>query len=312
MIFEGFDDPRPDRPWMGALAAMLDLREGTDRTGCNPRREKLIRHIGISGHWNTAALMYAIQRDEHRLIDTLLVAINASDARYMPHRHNAIAAARAADMGIIGMKIFADAAYYHKEPLFSNNVAHVYHAVGSVELPSRDLIQYALSIEGVDTLIIGIGHIDDDPTRCQLSANFEAARIEHPLSEEKMKQIEARVTAAGKDAANSYFQRPAIGLTPPRNVGAEPDAAPLFGRLAVRVSWDCAYAGPTAIDHYEVLRDGEVVGQVAHLPQIGRNRFHFDDVLAKGEGHRTYDYAVRAVDKAGNHADSITCAGCHP
>jgi hypothetical protein len=26
MLFEGFDDPTPDRPWMGSLAAMLDLR----------------------------------------------------------------------------------------------------------------------------------------------------------------------------------------------------------------------------------------------------------------------------------------------
>jgi len=69
MLFEGFDDPNPHRPWMGSLAAMLDLREGTNRTGCNPRKEKLIRHIGISGHWNTAALMYAIQRDDRRVID---------------------------------------------------------------------------------------------------------------------------------------------------------------------------------------------------------------------------------------------------
>ena len=53
MLFEGFDDPRPERDWMGALAAMLDFREGTNRTGCNPKKEKLIRHIGITGHWNS-------------------------------------------------------------------------------------------------------------------------------------------------------------------------------------------------------------------------------------------------------------------
>ena len=38
MLFEGFDDPSPHRPWLGSLAAMLDLREGTNRTGCNPKK----------------------------------------------------------------------------------------------------------------------------------------------------------------------------------------------------------------------------------------------------------------------------------
>ena len=140
MLYEGLDDPRPDREWMGALPAMLDLREGTNRTGCNPRCEKLVRHIGITGHWNTAAHIYAIQRDWRRILDTLLVTINPSDGKYLAHRHNAIAVAAAADMGVIGMKIFADADYYHKEPRFSNHSDHVYYAVGSPELPSGDLI----------------------------------------------------------------------------------------------------------------------------------------------------------------------------
>jgi hypothetical protein len=99
MLFEGLDDPKPDSGWLGALPAMLDLREGTNRTGCNPEKEKLIRHIGITGHWNTAAHIYAIQRDSRRLLDTLLVTINPSDGKYLAHRHNAIEVAAAADMG---------------------------------------------------------------------------------------------------------------------------------------------------------------------------------------------------------------------
>ena len=181
MLFEGFDDPRPDRDWLGALAAMVDLRDGTNRTGCNPNHEKLLRHIGITGHWNTAAHIYAIQRDSRRVLDTLLVTINPSDGKYLAHRHNAIAVAAAADMGVIGMKIFADAAYYHKEPKFSDSPDHVYHGVGSPELPSRELIRYALSVQGVSTIIVGIGHIDEDADRCQLTQNLAAAQIEKPL-----------------------------------------------------------------------------------------------------------------------------------
>jgi aryl-alcohol dehydrogenase-like predicted oxidoreductase len=305
MLFEGFDDPRPDREWMGSLAAMLDLREGTNRTGCNPKNEKLLRHIGITGHWNSAAHIYAIQRDSRRVLDTLLVTINPSDGKYMAHRHNAIAVAAAADMGVIGMKIFADAAYYHKEVKFSDHPDDVYQGVGSSELPSRDLIRYALSVEGVSTLIVGIGHIDDDTGKCQLTRNLAAAQIEKPLDGDEMAAVEARVAAAGKDRANASFQRKAVGLTPPRNVGVEADSSmPMLGRVAVRITWDTAYAGTVPIDRYDVLRDGEVVGSVPHTPQFRAQRFHYDDIFDKDRLTGIHGYSVRAVDAAGAAADS--------
>ncbi len=307
MLFEGLNDPRPDSDWLGALPAMVDLREGTNRTGCNPKKEKLIRHIGITGHWNSAAHIYAIQRDSHRLLDTLLVTINPSDGKYLAHRHNAIAVAAAADMGVIGMKVFADAAYYHKEPMFSDDPDHVYHDVGSPELPSDGLIRYALSIAGVSTIIVGTGHIDEDPAKCQLTRNLAAAQLAEPLDDEAMAAIEARVTAAGKDEANAYFQRKALGLTPPRNVGAEADSSmPMLGRRAVRVTWDTAYAGAVPIVRYEVLRDGELVGSVPHSPQFTARRFHYDDIFPDGAAGGSHSYRVRAVDAAGAAAESAT------
>ncbi len=309
MLYEGFDDPGPDLPWLGALAAMLDLREGTNRTGCNPKKEKLIRHIGITGHWNTAAHMYAIQRDRQRLLDTLLVTINASDCRYLPHRHNAIAAAAAADMGVIGMKLFADAAYYHKDVKFSSCPDDVYHDIGSRELPSSDLIRYALSVDGISTVIVGIGHIDDDRDKCQLEQNLAAAQHPEPLDKEEMNRIEKMVTSAGKDPANAYFQRKAIGLTPPRNLGVEEDSAmPGLARTAIRVSWDTAYAGTERIERYDVLRDGQRVGSIPNAPQITKKRYLFDDVFGEDQKEGVYHYRVRTVDAAGEIAESISLA----
>jgi hypothetical protein len=309
MLFEGFDDPRPDRDWLGSLAAMVDLRDGTNRTGCNPKGEKLLRHIGISGHWNSAAHIYAIQRDSRRVLDTLLVTINPSDGKYMAHRHNAIAVAAEAGMGVIGMKIFADAAYYHKELKFSDSPDHVYHGVGSPELPSRELIRYALSVHGVSTIIVGVGHIDDDADRCQLTQNLADAQLARPLDEEAMAAVEARVTAAGKDRANAYFQRKAIGLTAPRNVGVEADSSmPMMGRTAVRISWDTAYAGAAPIERYDVVRDGKVVGSVPHTPQFTAERFHYDDIFDEGRLTVSHRYSVRAMDTAGAAVGSAALA----
>jgi aryl-alcohol dehydrogenase-like predicted oxidoreductase len=305
MLFAGFDDPTPDREWMGSLAAMLDLREGANRTGLNPKKEKLVRHIGITGHWNTAVHLHAIRQDRARIIDTLLVTVNPSDGKYMGHRYNAIEAARAADMGVIGMKVFADAAYYHKEARFSNSPEDVYHGVGSDDLPSHDLVQYALSFEGISTLIIGIGHVDDDPDKCQLEQNLRAAQIQKSLDAAAMKAIEDRMTSLGKDKANAYFQRRATGLTAPRNAGVEADSAmPLLGRNAVRISWDTAYAGAASIERYEVLRNGEVIGSVPHRPQITEKRFAFEDILGSDENVGSYRYVVRSVDAVGATAQS--------
>lgn len=311
MLFQGFDDPTPEREWMGSLAAMLDLREGTNKTGLNPKREQLVRHIGITGHWNTAVHMLAIRQDSKRIIDTLLATVNPSDGKYMGHRHNAIEVAQAADMGIIGMKVFADAAYYHKDARFSNNPKDVYLGVGSEDLPSHDLIQYALSVQGISTLITGIGNIDDDPSKCQLEQNLLAAQMEETLGSVTMKSIEDRITALGKDEANSYFQRRSTGLTAPRNIGVEADSAmPLMGRNAIRISWDTAYAGPAPIDRYDVLRDGKVIGAIAHQPQITEKRFHYEDAMGNDGKTGNSSYAVRSVDATGLMAQSssITAA----
>ena len=302
MLYRGLDDPTPDKEWLGSLAAMLDLREGTNRTGLNPKGERLVKHIGITGHWSTAVHMYAIQQDSRRILDTLLVAINASDSKYLAHRHNAIEVARAADMGVIGMKVFADAAYYHKNPRFSNNPRDVYLSVGSKELPSRHLIQYPLSCQGVNTIIVGIGHIDDDPAKCQLEQNLRAAQLEEPLDAGTMESIEDRLASLDKDKANSYFQRTGAGLTAPRNVGAEAD--PAMRRAAVRISWDTAYAGPAPIERYEILRNAEPIGAIPHTPQMTQKRFFYEDITASEKKTPARSYIVRAVDATGAMAES--------
>jgi aryl-alcohol dehydrogenase-like predicted oxidoreductase len=296
MIYEGLDGPSPAAAWLGALIGLLDLREGTNRSGSNPKLERLVRHIGITGHWNSAAHIYAIQRDAFRLLDTLLVAVNPSDFNLFCHQHNAIPVAQAAGMGVIAMKVFADASYYGEPPSFMRDVTNIYRGVGSEALPSALFVQYALSVSGVTACIVGIGQIDssDDPSKCQLTANILAAQLDTPLTEKRRAEIEALINTAGLGDVTSYFQRPFVGLTPPRNVGAESDPggfSPLTPNIrpAIRLTWDTAYAGKRAIERYEVLRDGKIVGTVPHEPQWTSKRFVFEDSFASnGESPPTH------------------------
>ena len=94
-------------------------------------------------------------------------------------------------------------------------------------------------------------------------------------------------------------------MTAARHVGASADTtAPLFRRAAIRVRWDTAYAGASAIDRYQVLRDDAVVGEVPHTPQFTTTPFHFDDVLEGDAARRPHAYKVRTLDASGAQADS--------
>ena len=216
VLYEGLETPLDPNNNFGALVALRDLRDGTNHTGMNPKKEKLIKHIGFSGHTNPPAMIDMIQRDEFGILDGMLIALNANDKTKMNMQHNVIPVAEAKGLGIIGMKVFADAAMYGKEPRFSRTPADVFRKVGTPELPSRSLIEYTLTTSGVHTVIIGIGHIDDDPEKCQLVQNYIAAQIEPDgLSVEERKMIEEKAKALRPDS-NYFMTFDKVGLSGPK------------------------------------------------------------------------------------------------
>ena len=290
VLYKGLETPLDPEGNFGALVALRDLRDGTNLTGMNPKKEKLIRHIGFSGHANPPAMMEMIQRDEYGILDGMLIAINANDKTKMNMQNNVIPIAEAKGMGIIGMKVFADAAMYHKEPRWSRTPEDVFRKVGSPALPSQPLIEYSLTTPGIHTLIIGIGQINDDPMKCQLVQNFYAAQIEpNGMTTEKRKKIEE---LAGKLKPDSnYFQViDKKGLSAPRELQ----------RNGNKITWQTAYAGDDPVSHYEVMVDGQLVGKVDHKPQILKSKpFTFE--IDKPNAEITVD----AVDKAGTRSKAI-------
>ncbi|MBN2411527.1 aldo/keto reductase [candidate division KSB1 bacterium] len=299
VLYEGLESPDPKAEHIGALVALKDYRDGTNLTGLNPKEEKLVRHLGFSGHYSAPVMMEMIQRDKHNLLEGMLVAINANDRLNLSMQNNVIPIAAAKKMGIIAMKVFADGAMYSKDAHWSSEPSHVVRTVGSPDLPSRPLIEYSLSTPGIHTAIIGIGQINEKPQNCQLQQNLSSAQIvAESLSATERKTIED-IAAVVKDGKTNYFQMPEGKLTPPRNPAV--DQQMQGSERVVRLSWHTAYAGSEPIKHYEIWRDNQKITQVDHHPQLSKVPFVYEEKLTNRKAHI---YKLQSVDMAGTRAQT--------
>ncbi len=301
-FYEGIDDPE-HAPRVGALAVLLDYRDGTNRTGTNPKERKWIRHIGITGHENPAVHMEAIQRDKNRVLDTLLVACNPNDVRYFCHQTNSIPVAHAAGMGLIGMKVFADGVMYGLERKYASQPGQSVLSVGQPgKVSSEEFLHYTLNADGMTTAITGIGLIDDnnDPDKDQIVANLAACQTAKPLSPLEKKEIEER-TAALHGTQTNFFQRPSVGMQPPQQTGVR-----RLDDKSVEVTWHNAYAAGDPLERYEVWRRDERVAVIPYKPQITKEPFRWVDAKAPGGHMGGLWYSVRAVDVAGHSEASLS------
>lgn len=293
IFYKGLDTPLEKNENFGTLVAMRDFRDGTNLTGLNPKNERLVRHIGFSGHHNSPAMMEMIRRDQYDILDGMLVAINSNDKHYLNHQFNVIPVAKAKNLGIIAMKVFADGAMYSKESRWSSTSEDVVRTVGTKELPSKPLVEYALTTPGIHTAIIGIGQISDDHLKCQLVQNYYAAQITPDgMSKKRRVEIE-KLTGSVKDGRTNWFQLPRAELSPPNNLLIDT-------KRDIEITWDTAYAADAPLSHYEIFREGKKVCTVKHQPQISKDPFRFKDTT-QGKS-----YQVVTVDMDGNRAESET------
>jgi aryl-alcohol dehydrogenase-like predicted oxidoreductase len=291
VLYRGLETPIEKDGNFGTLVAMRDFRDGTNLTGLNPKNEKLVRHIGFSGHLNSPAMMEMIRRDRFGILDGMLVAINANDKRYLNHQYNVIPVAKARNLGVIAMKVFADGAIYDKEARWSQTSEDVVRHVGSTDIPSRPLVEYALTTPGVHTAIIGTGQISDNHLECQLVQNFYAAQIEPDgMSDEERLALEEKM-GSFKEGKTNYFQLPKTALSPPADLG-------ISGEGIKEITWNSAIADEAPLSHYEVFREGNLVASVPHAPQTTTEPFRF---RGAEKGNR---YRVVTVDMKGNRSES--------
>jgi hypothetical protein len=153
----------------GAIEAMIKARD-----------QKMVRFLGITGHFDPAVLARGLERFD---FDTILMALNAADTHRLSFQQELLPLANKKKMGIIGMKIPA------RDRLFKPG------AVTTM----KDAMSYVLTLP-VTTVIIGCKTVE------QLEENIAIAKGFTPLPAAEMARIEG--LAANNVADGTWFKKP--------------------------------------------------------------------------------------------------------
>lgn len=154
----------------GAIEALVQARD-----------QKMVRFLGITGHYDPAVLLKGVQRFD---FDTILMALNPGDPHRFPFQAELLPLATRKKMGIIGMKIPA-----RDRLLRPDGVKTI-----------KDAMSYVLTLP-VSTVIIGCKTVQ------QLEENVDVARNFTPLPTSEMARLEG-LTAGHVDAAQWFKRQP--------------------------------------------------------------------------------------------------------
>jgi len=172
----------------GAMEALIEMHD-----------QKVVRNLGITGHYRPDALMECIHRYP---FDTILMALNAADPHQFSFHDQLLPLAVEKQMGIIGMKIPARGRILSTwTPPPIEEQKHSWEgmvlAPRSGTITMREALYYTLS-HPVSTVIIGCDSV------AQLEENVALARAYTPLSISQMATLEAKTEPV---ASQSLFFR---------------------------------------------------------------------------------------------------------
>jgi uncharacterized protein len=168
----------------GAMEALLAARD-----------QKIVRYLGITGHYRPDSLIEAIHRHD---FDTILMAVNAADPHHYSFSEQLLPLAVEKQMGIIGMKVPARGRLLSTwTPPPIEEQKHMWE--GMVLAPTagtlmmRQAMFYSLSLP-VSTVIIGCDSI------AQLEENVQLAREFTPLSHQQMAALTEKAQPVAKQS----------------------------------------------------------------------------------------------------------------
>ncbi len=160
----------------GAIEAMQKARD-----------QKLVRFLGITGHFDPDVLLRGIQRFD---FDTILMALNPADTHHLAFTEKLLPLANQKKMGVIGMKIPARGRLFRPDGVNS----------------MKDAMSYVLTLP-VSTVIVGCDTVKQLEENIAIAANFA------PLPRTEMARLEG--LTAGYVSEASWFKRDAAGWTRP-------------------------------------------------------------------------------------------------
>jgi aryl-alcohol dehydrogenase-like predicted oxidoreductase len=178
----------------GAMDALVEMKE-----------QKVVRHLGLTGHYRPESLMEGIKRYP---FDAILMAMNAADPHHYSFNHELLPLAVERQMGIIGMKIPGRSrllASWTPPPIEQQKKSWEGMTIQTTSpgtLTMREALYYTLS-KPVSTVIIGCDNI------AQLEENVHLAREFTPLSDGQTTELVARAEPAAKPSLFfRFYDRP--------------------------------------------------------------------------------------------------------
>jgi len=177
----------------GAMEALIEMKE-----------QKVVRHLGLTGHYRPDALMEGIKRYP---FDAILMAMNAADPHHFSFNQELLPLAVERQMGIIGMKVPGRGRILSTwTPPTLEQQKHQWEGMVPAPTPGtltmREAMYYTLS-RPVSTIIIGCD------TLAQLEENVHLAREFTPLSDGQTTELVAKAEPVAKPSLFfRFYDRP--------------------------------------------------------------------------------------------------------
>jgi uncharacterized protein len=166
------------------------------------KAEGMVKHLGITGHFEPIVLLEAIKRYP---FDSLLLALNAADVHYLSFKNYLLPEAQKRGIATIGMKVTTRGrmlSSWTPPPLDEQTDARL-RTPKSGTISIREALTYNMSLP-VSTTIIGVDNME------QLEENIKIASEFSPLALAELEEIEFKTLPIVRQGL--YFRRWDIGV----------------------------------------------------------------------------------------------------